>query len=99
MAMAAKQHVGIVGAGRMGLAMLKHLVKHGHPVTVCDLSPKQCEAAQAAGADITATPAEVGRACDFVIIGSGTSQRQMRSAAPTCRPWWASRSPPSCTCS
>src|ERR1041384_7784092 len=36
-----KSRVGIVGAGRMGLAMLKHLVKHGHPVIVCDLDKKQ----------------------------------------------------------
>ena len=27
-----KPRIGIVGVGRMGLAMLKHLVKHGHPV-------------------------------------------------------------------
>ena len=63
--------VGIVGAGRMGLAMLKHLVHHGHPVTVCDLNPKQCDAAEAVGAEIAATPAEVGKAADFVIIGVG----------------------------
>jgi 3-hydroxyisobutyrate dehydrogenase len=66
-----KPRVGIVGVGRMGLAMLKHLVKHGHPVTACDLNPKQCEAARAAGAVIAASPAEVGKACDFVIIGVG----------------------------
>jgi 3-hydroxyisobutyrate dehydrogenase-like beta-hydroxyacid dehydrogenase len=66
-----KPRIGIVGVGRMGLAMLKHLVKHGHPVTACDLSAKQCEAAQAAGASIAMTPAEVGKASDFVIIGVG----------------------------
>jgi 3-hydroxyisobutyrate dehydrogenase/2-hydroxy-3-oxopropionate reductase len=66
-----KQRVGIVGAGRMGLAMLKHLVKHGHPVVVCDLNEKQGDAARAAGAEIAATPAEVGKTCDFVIIGVG----------------------------
>ena len=69
--MSDKSRVGIVGAGRMGLAMLKHLIKHGHAVTVCDLNPKQCEAARAAGADIAATPAAVGKAADFVIIGVG----------------------------
>ncbi len=69
--MSDKPRIGIVGAGRMGLAMLKHLVRHGHPVTVCDLNPKQCEAACAAGADVAATPAAVGKAADFVIIGVG----------------------------
>ena len=34
---ATKERVGIVGTGRMGLAMLKHLVRHGHQVTACDL--------------------------------------------------------------
>jgi 3-hydroxyisobutyrate dehydrogenase/2-hydroxy-3-oxopropionate reductase len=69
--MSGKQRVGIVGAGRMGLSMLKHLIKHGHPVTVCDISAKQREAAKAAGAEIAASPAEVGKASDFVIIGVG----------------------------
>jgi len=66
-----KSRVGIVGVGRMGLAMLKHLIRHGHPVTACDLNPKQCDAARAAGAEIAATPAELGKACDFVVIGVG----------------------------
>ena len=42
-----KDRVGIVGAGRMGLSMLKHLVKKGYTVTVCDISEKQREAARA----------------------------------------------------
>jgi 3-hydroxyisobutyrate dehydrogenase len=69
--MSDKPRIGIVGAGRMGLAMLKHLIKHGHPVTVCDLDKKQCDAARAAGAEIAATPAELGKMTDFVIIGVG----------------------------
>ena len=35
-----KDRVGIVGAGRMGLSMLKHLVNKGYTVTVCDISEK-----------------------------------------------------------
>ena len=69
--MSDKSRVGIIGVGRMGLAMLKHLVRHGHPVTACDVNEKQCDAARAAGADIAATPAELGKAADFVIIGVG----------------------------
>jgi 3-hydroxyisobutyrate dehydrogenase-like beta-hydroxyacid dehydrogenase len=41
MATATKERVGIVGVGRMGLAMLKHLVKRGYPVTACDIDNKQ----------------------------------------------------------
>jgi 3-hydroxyisobutyrate dehydrogenase len=66
-----KARIGIVGVGRMGLAMLKHLLKHGHPVTACDLDAKQCEAARAAGAQVAASPAEVGAVAGFVIIGVG----------------------------
>src|SRR3954469_13752815 len=71
MASATKERVGIVGVGRMGLAMLKHLVKHGYPVTACDLDDKQWAKARVAGATTVKTPAEVARAADFVIIGVG----------------------------
>jgi len=66
-----KEKVGIVGVGRMGLAMLKHLVRHGYPVTACDLSQRQREQATAAGATIAATPADLARTANFVIIGVG----------------------------
>ncbi|HLN39160.1 MAG TPA: NAD(P)-binding domain-containing protein, partial [Xanthobacteraceae bacterium] len=66
-----KERVGIVGAGRMGLSMLKHLIKKGYAVTVCDIGEKQREAARAVGASIATTPAEVGKASDIVILGVG----------------------------
>lgn len=66
-----KDRVGIVGTGRMGLAMLKHLVRKGYAVTVCDIGDKQRDAARTAGATIAATPAEVGKASDIVILGVG----------------------------
>ena len=66
-----EERVGIVGAGRMGLAMLRHLVKRGYAVTVCDISDKQREAAHALGASVVTTPADVGKACDIVILGVG----------------------------
>src|SRR6266508_3913796 len=68
---ATKERVGIVGVGRMGLAMLKHLVKHGHAVTACDIDEQQLAKARAAGAAAVKTPAEAARAADFVIIGVG----------------------------
>jgi 3-hydroxyisobutyrate dehydrogenase/2-hydroxy-3-oxopropionate reductase len=55
----------------MGLAMLKHLVKHGYPVTACDVDDEQLAKARDAGATTVKTPAEVARAADFVIIGVG----------------------------
>jgi 3-hydroxyisobutyrate dehydrogenase-like beta-hydroxyacid dehydrogenase len=66
-----KDRIGIVGAGRMGLSMLKHLIKNGYAVTVCDISDKQREAARAAGANVVASAAELGKVCNFVILGVG----------------------------
>jgi 3-hydroxyisobutyrate dehydrogenase-like beta-hydroxyacid dehydrogenase len=66
-----KARVGVVGAGRMGLAMLKHLRKHGHPVVACDIDDKQLGKAREAGATAVKAPAEVARAADFVIIAVG----------------------------
>jgi len=69
--MADKETVGIVGAGRMGQAMVRHLVKHGFAVVAQDIEPKAVEAARGFGAKIAGTPAEVGRACKFVIVAVG----------------------------
>jgi len=66
-----KERVGIVGAGRMGLAMVKHLVKHGYPVTVCDIDADNAAKAKGLGAEAVATPAAVGKVSRFVILGVG----------------------------
>jgi 3-hydroxyisobutyrate dehydrogenase-like beta-hydroxyacid dehydrogenase len=71
MANASKERVGIVGVGRMGLAMLQHLVKHGYAVTACDVDAAQLEKARAAGASIGTSPSALGRDVDFVILGVG----------------------------
>jgi len=66
-----KERIGIVGTGRMGLAMLKHLVKRGYTVTACDVSAKALETARAAGGATADTPAALAKQCDFVILGVG----------------------------
>jgi 3-hydroxyisobutyrate dehydrogenase len=71
MASAPKEPVGIVGVGRMGLAMLQHLVRHAHQVTACDLDAGQLAKARAAGATTAAAPAALAHAASFVIIGVG----------------------------
>jgi 3-hydroxyisobutyrate dehydrogenase/2-hydroxy-3-oxopropionate reductase len=71
MATEAKERVGIVGVGRMGFAMLKHLVKHGYSVTACDLSAEALARARDAGAAIADAPAALGKVTDFVILGVG----------------------------
>ena len=72
-----KERVGIVGVGRMGLAMLKHLVKHGYEVTACDTDEKQLAKAREAGAATVKTPDELGRAAKvkFVIVGVGYDEQ------------------------
>ena len=66
-----KERIGIVGVGRMGLAMLKHLVKHGYAVRACDLDEKQLAKARAAGAAVAETPAALAKSADFIILGVG----------------------------
>jgi len=63
--------IGIVGVGRMGLAIAKHLMTHGYRVIAQDISTDAMKAARAAGAQTVATPAEVGSAAKFVIIAVG----------------------------
>jgi 3-hydroxyisobutyrate dehydrogenase len=62
---------GLIGAGRMGRAMVKHLVARGFSVTVTDTSREACAAAEAFGAAVAATPAEVAAAADAVFIAVG----------------------------
>src|SRR3954451_2563124 len=69
--MADKETIGIVGIGRMGQAMAKHLIKHGYAVLAQDIEPKAVEAARALGAETAKTPAEIGSQCKFVIIAVG----------------------------
>jgi 3-hydroxyisobutyrate dehydrogenase-like beta-hydroxyacid dehydrogenase len=68
---ASKERVGIVGVGRMGLAMLKHLVRHGYTVTACDLDAGQIAKAREAGAATAPSPAALAKSVDFVILGVG----------------------------
>jgi 3-hydroxyisobutyrate dehydrogenase-like beta-hydroxyacid dehydrogenase len=66
-----KEPVGIVGIGRMGLAIAGHLRRHGHPVVVHDVDPKRFDAARALGAETAATAAAVAKAANFVIVAVG----------------------------
>ncbi|HEY4075033.1 MAG TPA: NAD(P)-dependent oxidoreductase [Herbaspirillum sp.] len=66
-----KERIGVIGAGRMGLPMVKHLVKHGFSVTVMDISQDNVAKAGALGAAAAASPAALGKNVDFVILGVG----------------------------
>jgi len=69
--MVEKERVGVVGVGRMGLAITKHLIRHNYAVIAQDIDQKALDAARAAGAKTVTTPAEVGKATHFVIIAVG----------------------------
>src|SRR6187397_1037135 len=69
--MADKEKIGIVGTGRVGQAMARHLIKHGYAVLAQDIEPKAREAVRGLGAETAKSPAEVGRACKFVIVAVG----------------------------
>jgi 3-hydroxyisobutyrate dehydrogenase-like beta-hydroxyacid dehydrogenase len=63
--------IGIVGVGRMGLAIAKHLMRHGYRVIAQDIDDEAMEAARAAGARTAATPAAVGKEAAFCIVAVG----------------------------
>jgi 3-hydroxyisobutyrate dehydrogenase len=65
---------GLIGTGRMGRAMVKHLLARGFTIIATDTSPDACEAAGALGAAVAATPADVAAAADVMFIAVGYDQ-------------------------
>jgi 3-hydroxyisobutyrate dehydrogenase-like beta-hydroxyacid dehydrogenase len=63
--MSAIRKVGIVGLGKMGLPMAKHLLARGFQVVGCD------PAARGAGVEMLASPREVAKVSDLVIVVVG----------------------------
>ena len=58
--------LGFVGVGKMGQPMAGHLLKAGHSVAACDLSPALVQAVVARGATAAATPADAARDAEIV---------------------------------
>jgi 3-hydroxyisobutyrate dehydrogenase/2-hydroxy-3-oxopropionate reductase len=79
----ANEHVGMVGPGRMGYAMLKHLIKKDFPVTVTDINSENVKRAEAAGAKSVADAAALGKACAFIIIAVGFDDEALSVAVGT----------------
>ncbi len=67
----ADERIGLIGPGRMGLAMVKHLIKAGYAVTVADIDERRLEAAAKAGAAMAADAAAVGASTDYAIVAVG----------------------------
>src|SRR4051794_26614475 len=60
--------VGLIGLGIMGQPMATNLLKGGFNVTVYSRTKSKVEALVALGAHAAASPAEVARACEMVIV-------------------------------
>jgi 3-hydroxyisobutyrate dehydrogenase-like beta-hydroxyacid dehydrogenase len=63
--------VGILGLGRMGLPMGRHLIATGHRVSGFDPQADAAAVASSAGIEVVPSPAAVGAAaeCTFVVVG------------------------------
>src|SRR5580765_4758930 len=66
--MNSQQAVGLVGVGRMGGRMARRLLKAGFALTVYDTSQTASKELQALGATPADSPAEVGSACEIVLL-------------------------------
>lgn len=66
-----KESIGVIGAGRMGLAMVKHLIKAGYAVSVVDINAENVASAVSLGATKEMSPFSLGQKSDFVILGVG----------------------------
>lgn len=73
MTMAIKKihNVGVIGLGKMGLPMARHLLAGGFAVTAFDIDPKAVKAAGRMGAAMAASPAEVARQSELVLVVVG----------------------------
>ncbi|HEY6739327.1 MAG TPA: NAD(P)-binding domain-containing protein [Actinopolymorphaceae bacterium] len=60
--------VTVIGLGPMGQAMVRALLKGGHPVTVWNRTPSRADDVVAEGASRAPTPADAVRASDLVIL-------------------------------
>lgn len=73
--------VGLIGAGRMGRAMVKHLKAAGYQVVATDVAPEAREAARELGAETAQSAGEVAARCSIVFIAVGFDEE----VAAVCR--------------
>ena len=66
-----RETIGLIGAGRMGLAQIKHLINAGYAVSCCEQAVTQQTKALALGAVLRETPAAVFAEAAIVYIAVG----------------------------
>lgn len=62
------KHVGLIGLGKMGLPMTRHLLAKGFEVTGYDVNPKAVQATEALGATVAESPAAVAAVSELAIV-------------------------------
>ncbi|WP_372718039.1 NAD(P)-dependent oxidoreductase [Immundisolibacter sp.] len=60
--------IGVIGLGSLGTAMASRLVSQGHQVWGFDIEPQRCREAATQGVQIVGSAAELGAACDLVLL-------------------------------
>jgi 3-hydroxyisobutyrate dehydrogenase len=72
---AKKQRVGVLGAGRMGLPVIGHLVRAGFPVVVYDVDPAKKEIVADKGASFVTKSSELAGQSDIVLVCVGYEEQ------------------------
>ena len=70
-----KRPVGVLGAGRMGLPIIGHLVRAGFPVVVYDVDPAKRETVADKGATFVTDIGEVAARCGTVLVCVGYEEQ------------------------
>lgn len=61
-------NVGVVGLGKMGAPIARHLMKGGFKVFGIDISADARSAAEKSGVHLCGTPADLARRCELIIV-------------------------------
>lgn len=65
--------LGFIGLGIMGMPMARHLLKAGHPLTVYSHTISKAQQLGQEGAQVAASPADLGRNAELVFLCVGES--------------------------
>lgn len=69
--MSSRPTIGIIGLGKMGRPVGRHLLTNGYGVVGFDPVPEACAIATDLGIDVLSSPAEVAANCEFAMIVVG----------------------------